>query len=150
MTLNEPKASQLEFAGVATLTVFTWYALPDAVRSRAVRGVIKAGLLGVTAAGTAMIPQVFPQVRDLKPEPAFDLSKPRLAVLAVGTTALTAAATVWFEKAIFASGERRRANGVRLAHTPVAAALALATGALAVVDWTRLSAPTTAREARRS
>ena len=42
MTLNDPMTSRLAFAGVAALTVLTWYALPDAVRSRRARTVIKA------------------------------------------------------------------------------------------------------------
>ena len=63
MTLNDPRTSRLAFAGVAALTVLTWYALPDAVRSRRARTVIKAGHLGVTAAGPAMILQVFPDER---------------------------------------------------------------------------------------
>ena len=63
MTLNDPRTSRLAFAGVAALTVLTWYALPDAVRSRRARTVIKAGLLGVTAAGPAMILQVLPEER---------------------------------------------------------------------------------------
>ena len=44
MTLDDPRTSRLAFAGVAALTVLTWYALPDAVRSRRARTVIKAGL----------------------------------------------------------------------------------------------------------
>ena len=131
MTLNDPRTSRLAFAGVAALTVLTWYALPDAVRSRRARTVIKAGLLGVTAAGAAMIPQVFPEERQLKPDLRIDidLSGPARAAVAVGATAVATVATIWFEKAIYARGERKRARGVRCAHTPAAAAMALATGA---------------------
>ncbi|CAL8980276.1 hypothetical protein PROP_03099 [Propionicimonas sp. T2.31MG-18] len=139
MTMDGPRTSRLAFAGVSALTVLTWYALPDAVRSRRARAVIKAGLLGVTAAGAVMIPQVFPEVRDFRPGPLIDLPAPALVSLGVGATALAAAGTVWFEKAVFASGERRRARGVRCAHTPPAVAMALATGAVALADWTKLA-----------
>jgi hypothetical protein len=143
MTLDDPRTSRLAFAGVSALTVLTWYALPDAVRSRRARAVIKAGLLGVSAAGAAMIPQVFPEARRLKPEPRIDLPGPALAALAVGATAVVTAGTIWFEKAIYARGERKRARGVHCAHTPAAAAMALATGAAALVDWTRLASRVT-------
>jgi hypothetical protein len=139
MTLDDPSTSRLAFAGVAALTVLTWYALPDGVRSRRARTVIKAGLLGVTAAGAAMIPQVFPEERQLKPELRIDLPGPARAALAVGATAVATGGTMWFEKAIYARGERKRARGVRCAHTPAAAAMALATGAAALVDWTKLA-----------
>jgi hypothetical protein len=139
MTLNDPRTSRLAFAGVAALTVLTWYALPDAVRSRRARTVIKAGLLGVTAAGAAMIPRVFPEERQLKPDLRIDLPGPAGAALAVGATAVATVATIWFEKAIYARGERKRARGVRCAHTPAAAAMALATGAAALIDWTKLA-----------
>jgi hypothetical protein len=113
------------------------------VRSRRARVVIKAGLLGVSAAGAAMIPQVFPGARRLKPEPRIDLPGPALAALAVGATVVATAGTIWFEKAIYARGERQRARGVHYAHTPAAAAMALATGAAALVDWTRLASRVT-------
>ena len=139
MTMDDPRTSRLAFAGVSVLTVLTWYALPDAVRSRRARGVIKAGLLGVTAAGVAMIPQVFPEARHLKPEPRVDLPGPAIAALALGATAVATVGTIWFEKAVFAHGEHRRARGVRCAHTPAALAMALVTGAAALVDWTKLA-----------
>ena len=148
MTLNDPRTSRLAFAGVAALTVLTWYALPDAVRSRRARTVIKAGLLGVTAAGAAMIPQVFPEERQLKPDLRIDLPRPARAALAVGATAVATVATIWFEKAIYARGERKRARGVRCAHTPAAAAMALATGAAALVDWTKLASRATKNRRR--
>ena len=143
MTLDDPRTSRLAFAGVSALTVLTWYALPDAVRSRRARVVIKAGLLGVSAAGVAMIPQVFPGARRLMPGPRIDLPGPALAALAVGATAVAAGGAIWCEKAIYARGERQRARGVHCAHTPAAAAMALATGAAALVDWTKLASRVT-------
>ena len=143
MTLDGSRTSRVLFAGVSFLTVLTWYALPDAVRSRKARGAIKAGLLGVTLAGAAMIPQVFPEARRLTSLPQVDLPKPAIAALALGTTTVAAAGTLWAEKAVFAHGERKRASGARCAHTPVALALALATGAVSLVDWAKLAGRTT-------
>jgi hypothetical protein len=142
MMLDDPRTRRLAFAGVSTLTVLTWYALPDAVRSRRARAVVKTALLGVSAAGAAMIPQVFPEVQQLRRVPGIELPKPALAAVAVGATALAIAGSIWGEKWVYARGERRRAAGVRCAHTPVAVAMALATGAVALVDWSKLSGTT--------
>ncbi len=139
MTLDDPRSRRLEFAGVSALTVLTWYALPDAVRSRRARAVIKVGLLGVSAVGVLMIPQVFPEAQRLKLEPRMDLPVPAIAALAVGGTAVATAGTIWLEKAVYALGERQRARGVRCAHTRAATAMALAAGAAALVDWTKLA-----------
>ncbi|MGB4891668.1 MAG: hypothetical protein WBP09_08370, partial [Propionicimonas sp.] len=106
MTLADPRTSRRTFAAVSALTVLTWYALPDAVRSRRVRAVIKVGLLGVTAAGAAMIPRVFPEAARLKPASGRDLPGPTIAALAAGAAAAATAGTVWFEKLAYASGER--------------------------------------------
>ncbi len=135
----DPWTSRVAFAGVSALTVLTWYALPDAVRSRRARCIIKAGLLGVTAAGVAMVPQVFPEASQFKPEPPADLPVPALGAVALAATAVSVGGTIWFEKAIYAFGERRRERGVRCAHTPTAVAMALVTGAGALVDWTKLA-----------
>ncbi len=144
MLMTDGRTSRIEFAGVSALTVLTWYALPDAVRSRRTRGVIKSGLLGVTAAGAAMIPQVFPEARDLKSEPRVDLPWPARATLALGATTAAIVGTIWSEKAIYAHGERRRASGVRCAHTRTALVMALATGAAALIDWPNLARKVTA------
>ncbi|HSN43894.1 MAG TPA: hypothetical protein VLR88_07535 [Propionibacteriaceae bacterium] len=138
--MYDSQKSRLAFAGASFLTVLTWYALPDAVRSRPARTVIKTGLLGVTAVGTAMIPQVFPAANNPASKPRVDLPAPAMAALGVAGAALATAATVWGEKVVFAFGERRRAAGVRCAHTPAALALAVATGAAAVVDWPKVAA----------
>lgn len=139
MSTHGPTTTRLAFAGVSALTVLTWYALPDAVRSRPARMLIKAGLLAVTAAGVAMIPQVYPDAERLTKEPVIDLPPSAKTALLVGTGLVAVAGTIWGEKAIYARGERVRADGVRCAHTPAAAALALATGAFALVDWPRVA-----------
>lgn len=139
MALDDLRVSRLAFAGVSALTVLTWYALPDVVRSRRARTVVKAGLLGVAAAGAAMVPQVLPEVKPPEPESHLDLPGPTVAALALGVTAVGVVGTIWSEKAIYAHGERRRARGIRCAHTPAALAMALATGAAALIDWTKLA-----------
>jgi hypothetical protein len=143
MTINDSTMTRLAFAGVSSLTVLTWYALPDAVRSRRARTVVKAGLLGVTAAGVTMVPQVFPEARELSNVPRIDLPRPTLTAVSIGAAAIAVAGTIWCEKAIYARGERIRAGGVRCAHTPAAVAMALATGAAALVDWPTLAARVT-------
>ena len=138
MKIDDPKTRRLAFAGVSALTVLTWYALPDAVRSRRVRAVIKTGLLGLTAAGVTMIPQVFPETRQLRMPPTIDVHGSARVALSVGALALATAGTIWFEKVVYARGERLRAGGSRCAHTRAAGAMALATGAVALADWTKL------------
>ena len=139
MTLDDSRTSRALFAGVSFLTVLTWYALPDAVRSRKARGVIKTGLLGLTLAGASMIPEVYPEARSLTSQPKLDLPTPAIAAIAAGATTVAVAGTIWGEKAVFAHGERKRASGVRCAHTPLALVLALATGAASLVDWAKLA-----------
>ncbi|MCA0250773.1 MAG: hypothetical protein LCH76_00500 [Actinobacteria bacterium] len=135
MALDDLRVSRLAFAGVSALTVLTWHALPDVVRSRRARVVVKSGLLGVTAAGAAMIPQVFPALERPVPESRSELSGPTIAVLVLGGLVAGVAGAVWFEKAVYAHGERRRADGVRCPHTRAAVVMALATGAAALADW---------------
>ena len=84
------------FAAGVGATV-AWYALPDYVRSRPWRGLVKAGLLGVL--GWSMVAQL-----------------PELAVLA-GAALGSAMITVGVERWLFRRGERRRAQGARFAHT---------------------------------
>ena len=111
MTDTESKNNRLTFAGVAALTVLTWYALPDAVRSRGLRAVIKTGLLGVTAAGMAMIPQVYPDAEKFAQEVRNDVPESARTAAAAGAAALAVVGTIWGEKvithAVSGSGRRR-------------------------------------------
>jgi hypothetical protein len=137
MKIDDPRTRRLAFAGVSALTVLTWYALPDAVRSRRARAVIKTGLLGVSAAGATMIPHIFPETRQLTLPPSLDMHGSARVALSIGALAVAAAGTIWFEKFVYARGERLRASGVRCAHTPAALAIALATGEAALIDWAK-------------
>ena len=110
-----------------------WYALPDYVRSRPLRGLVKAGLLGVL--GWSMVAQL-PEGAELPPydDEDADCSKSspvagedpldgvteadpaELAVLA-GAALGSAMITVGVERWLFRRGEARRAQGARFAHT---------------------------------
>ena len=120
------------FAAGVGATV-AWYALPDYVRSRPLRGLVKAGLLGVL--GWSMVAQL-PEGAELPPydDEDVDCSKSspvagedplegvteadpaELAVLA-GAALGSAMITVGVERWLFRRGERRRAQGARFAHT---------------------------------
>ena len=114
------------FAAGVGATV-AWYALPDYVRSRPLRGLVKAGLLGVL--GWSMVAQL-PEGAELAPydDEDVDCSKSspvagvteadpaELAVLA-GAALGSAMITVGVERWLFRRGERRRAQGARFAHT---------------------------------
>ncbi len=128
-------------------TTLAWYALPDAVRSRPVRAVLKAGLLA--GGGAAWV--LFRRPKEAGPGPdVYDdviasVNEAPGRALAIGTAALGigTALTVLGEKAIFGFGERRRARGARFAHTLPALAL----GALGAVSTLPLGedAPTLGR-----
>lgn len=124
---NEPRPALV--AGTAAV-VFAWYALPDVVRSRTARGLLKTGLLAATAAA---VPTLL--ATDEAPALPDGVWPPTPAALAGGVALLAAgtAATVWGERAVFAFGERRRARGVRFAHAlPALGLAALAAASLAV------------------
>lgn len=126
--------SPIRAAGIAVGAGATlaWYALPDYVRSRPLRALVKTGLLG--AIGWSIV-TMLPEDGELPPyDDETDCSKgspvagedpltgvteaePReLAVLA-GAALGSALITVGVERWLFRRGERRRAEGVRLAHT---------------------------------
>ena len=109
-----------------------WYALPDYVRSRPLRGLIKTGLLGVIGWSlVSMLPDE-PELAHYDDEvdcskgaeaagedPLDDITEAdpsELAVLA-GAAVGSAMITVGVERWLFRRGERRRAQGSRFAHT---------------------------------
>lgn len=127
-------ADPTQIAGLAAGVGATvaWYALPDYVRSRPLRGLIKTGLLGVI--GWSLV-SMLPDEPELAPyDDEVDCSKAspvagedpldgiteadpsELAVLA-GAAVGSAMITVGVERWLFRRGERRRASGVRFAHT---------------------------------
>lgn len=114
---------------------FVYYALPDVIRSRALRTVIKTGLIG--AMGAAVVQhqrnaevEIEPDDREDLAETLADIPTPTLIAGGLALTGASIALTVWIEKKIFARGEARRAAGVSGAHTRQAIGLA-ALGAIA-------------------
>jgi len=138
------------FAAGVGATV-AWYALPDYVHSRPLRALVKAGLLGVL--GWSMVAQL-PEAAELPPydDEDADCSKSfpvagedplggvteadpaELAVLA-GVALGSAALTVAVERWLFRRGERRRAAGVRFAHTRQGLALGVLEAALTALTF---------------
>lgn len=124
--MTAPTASRTNPAQVAVmgLTTVAWYALPDVVRSRPARVALKGALLGLGGAAWVVAraekptptgpvgPDTFDEVFEaIRTEPLKSLT---LGATIIG---LTTALTIAGEKAIFRFGERRRAKGVRGAHT---------------------------------
>ena len=109
-----------------------WYALPDYVRSRPLRGLIETGLLGVI--GWSLV-SMLPDEPELAPyDDEVDCSKgaeaagedplegvteaaPRELAVLGGAVAGSALVTLALERWLFRRGERRRAQGSRFAHT---------------------------------
>ena len=128
-----------------------WYALPDYVRSRPLRGLVKAGLLGVL--GWSMVAQL-PEGAELPPyddedtdcsksspvagedplEGVTEADPAELAVLA-GAALGSAMITVGVERWLFRRGEGRRAQGARFAHTRQGLALGGLEAALTVLTF---------------
>ena len=112
------------FAAGVGATV-AWYALPDYVRSRPLRGLVKAGLLGVL--GWSMVAQL-PEGAELPPydDEDTDCSKsspvagedPLEGVTEADPAELAGLAGAALGSAMITVGvERRRAQGARFAHT---------------------------------
>lgn len=132
---------------VGTGATVAWYALPDVVRSRPLRGLMKVGLLG--AMGWSLV-SLMPEGDELPPyDDETDCSQektddpldgvteaePReLAVLA-GAVLGSAVVTVAVERWLFRRGERRRAQGVRFAHTRQGLVLGALEAAVTVVTF---------------
>lgn len=115
--------------GAVTLA---WYALPDLVRSRTARIVLKGKVLAVGGLAWALWdhPARTQQGPDAIDEVLSAVNEHPMRVLGLGAlgVGLTTAATVWAEKSIFRFGERRRARGAALAHTLPALGLAVLGG----------------------
>ena len=135
-----PARANVAQAAVMGLTTVAWYALPDLVRSRAARTVLKTGLL--TAGGVGWVlarpqkaaptgpqgPDAFDEVFEaVRTEPA------KSAAVGAAIVGLTTAFSIAGEKAIFRFGEKRRARGATGAHTVPALVLGAQGAASAAV-----------------
>lgn len=130
-------------AAVMGLTTLAWYALPDLVRSRGVRTVLKLGLLGAGGAGWVLARPEKPLPTGAQGPDAFDevfeaIRNEPLKTLGMGAVivGLTTVLSVAGEKAIFRFGERRRTRGARGAHTVPALVLGALGAASAAVPLT--------------
>jgi hypothetical protein len=130
----------LSRAGGLGLGSVAWYAMPDLIRSRGVRTLVKSGLLaGMTASLVATddgrLGEATSVLLERLSDQVWGTRKAMMAsALAVLVTGGVVAATVAGERAIYRRGERRRAAGVRLAHTRQALALGLLGAATAVFE----------------
>lgn len=124
--MTAPTASRTHAAQatVMGLTTLAWYALPDVVRSRPTRVALKGALLGLGGAAWVVAPPEKPIPTGPVGPDTFDevfeaIREQPAKTLGVGVTiiGLTTALSIAGEKAIFRFGERRRAQGVRGAHT---------------------------------
>ncbi|MDI9628653.1 MAG: hypothetical protein QM286_08940 [Acidobacteriota bacterium] len=126
MTTDAPAVAPL--TAISGLVTLAWYAMPDLIGSRALRGVLKAGLLG----GWLVYAQ-----RSMDADPADLLNDQVWGSREVACGALGLAGvvvgTVAGEEAIFAFGERRRARGLKLAHTAPAFGWAVLSAAAVAV-----------------
>lgn len=125
-----------QLAAVAAASTFVWYAMPDVVRSRGARVLLKtvvAAAVGVWA-GT-IIREHGDQLDEVVSNfPKSDELNANQSTLIGGVVLASLGLTIAAEKAIFAFGERRRARGVRLAHTAPAIGLAGLVAAVAAAD----------------
>lgn len=146
-----PPATRVLNAAVGGLATTAYYATPDLIRSRAARGWVKTALLAVVLATSA------PELRRAREESlerrraaaedpdreqvdwreVWGATEPRsrAALVAGGAAALAVSvgSVVAVERGVFRRGERRRAAGVRFAHTRPALVWGALTTALALL-----------------
>lgn len=136
MSSGAVDAKRVTLAGVAGLTSVAWYALPDVVAGRGARAAIKVGLVGVLGAAWVALDGVktITGETDLDEVLAASRQQPWAAAIAGVAVTTSIAFAVAGEKAIFAHGERRRARGVRGAHTVPALALGAIAAAGALLE----------------
>lgn len=120
---GNPRASYvLVWSGAS----FAWYAMPDFCRSKSLRFLGKSALaagvllhelhLDATGAQTARLEEAVDKV-------AAGWSKERQLLAGGAVLVATLGATVAFERFVFRRGERKRAQGSRLAHSKQALVL---------------------------
>ncbi|QWW19557.1 hypothetical protein I6B53_10885 [Schaalia sp. 19OD2882] len=146
----------IRHAAITAAETFAWYAMPDLVRSRAVRTVLKTGIL-VDLVRRSLPAHWFGGAGEVDPWADSDTSDPWAGsdqgeaasagtpgevlrtvtenpagalpplTLVGGVAALGIAASVAAEKCLFRKGEARRARGNAVGHTVVALPLAALT-----------------------
>ncbi len=132
---STPPVSRVLNAAVGGLAATAYYATPDLIRSRAGRGWAKAALTAVVVATS--VPDLRRGLAEVRAQREADAQDPeaeqvdwsamrdamspgaRAAAIGAGAAVLAASvgSVVAIERAVFRRGERRRAAGVRFAHT---------------------------------
>lgn len=128
----------LPLAATTAVSTFAWYALPDVVRSPFARTLLKGALLGGGAAAWVALrddSRCDANGPDAIDDALYAMNKatPAQVGIAAAAAAGALAVTAWGERAIFRLGERRRADGVRGAHTRPALLWAALAGAGALI-----------------
>jgi len=146
-----PPAPRVLSAALGGLAATAYYATPDLIRSRAARGWAKAALTAVVVATS--VPDMRRGLAEMRAERTAAAEDPqreqadwagmwgamspgaRASVVGAGATALAASvgSVVAIERAVFRRGERRRAAGVRFAHTRPALAWGVLTTVVALL-----------------
>jgi len=134
---THPRTTSMAALAGGTLA---WYALPDLVRWRGVRAVLKTGILAgmvgaIAGAGPHHHTPLDAASSDRGDELIATVRKyPTATVVAVGATAATLWASVRAEQWLFRRGERRRSRGHVLPHLRQAVPLALVVAVGLLVD----------------
>ena len=119
-------------AAVGAALTYAWYALPDAIRSRGLRTVLKTGLAaagGVYFLGT-MRERDWQDLRKLPQTVADESVSPALIAGTLGVASIIGLAG---ESLIFRRGERRRRQGSSFAHSKQALVLGLLSAVTALI-----------------
>lgn len=117
---------QLSSAVINGVGVFSWYAMPDAIRSRAVRTLLKTGILSVMVHhGAREVCKVSEEVKEAVAEARENgVSLTPYIGAGAAAVAVSGVVAVLGERFLFRRGECFRAQGRALAHTRQALPLA--------------------------
>ena len=127
---SDAAQDRFPIAAAAGAVTLAWYAMPDVVRSRGLRTVLKLGLLGGSfAAHRAWAPADLEGLAELRHSVSDDAY-----AIGIGALALGSVLAVIGEQKIYRLGERRRARGRVLAHTGPALVLAGLAAASGLID----------------
>jgi len=148
---STPPAPRVLNAALGGLAATAYYAAPDLIRSRAARGWAKAALTAVVVATS--VPDMRRGLAEVRAQREADAQDPqaeqvdwpamwgsmspgaRASAVGAGAAVLagSVASVVAIERAVFRRGERRRAAGVRFAHTRPALAWGVLTTVVALL-----------------
>ncbi len=145
-TLTELASAHPRTTSMAALAggTLAWYAMPDLVRSRGARVLLKAGILLGMGAAAGFIGPTADGARSPERRKALSAGLGRIratagrapagTALTVGAAAVAVWATARGEEWLFRRGERRRVMGRPAPHLRQAVPLALAVAAAQILD----------------